>query len=237
MLTITNLCAGYEDLPVLKDVSLTLKPGAISVLLGPNGAGKSTLLKAIFGLVKITSGSIHYRDRRLTSLPAYHLIAHGIVYVPQGKNNFNTLTVRENLCLGAYDVKDKGLLLNKMGTVYEQFPVLKDRASDLAFKLSGGQQQMLALGRALMQEPKVLLLDEPSLGLSPKLIKEIFQTIKSINQRLATTVFIVEHNIKSVLDIADFGYIMANGKIIAADTTANLRESQTLHQVFVGELE
>lgn len=237
MLTIANLCAGYEDLPVLKDVSLTLPPGTISALLGPNGAGKSTLLKAVFGLVKITSGSIRSAGEELIGLPAYRLIAYGIVYVPQGKINFSTLSVRANLRLGAYTVKDKHVLQKKMSVVYDQFPVLKERSATLAFKLSGGQQQMLALGRALMQDPKLLLLDEPSLGLAPKLIKEIFQTIKNINRRLGTTILVVEHNIKSVLDIADFGFIMANGRIIAAGTTANLRRSDALRQVFVGELE
>lgn len=229
MLKVSHLNAGYEDLKVLKDVNLELEKGKIGVLMGPNGAGKSTLLKSIFNLVKMDSGDITFDSVTLAGLPTHILLARGIAYVPQGKINFGTLTVEENLAVA-----------NKNGDfakVFQQFPVLQERRKELAFRLSGGQQQMLALGRAMVTAPKLLLLDEPSLGLSPKLVKEVFAQIRRINQQFRTTILIVEHNLKSALDIADFGYVMVQGQVVAADTAKNLKTSPVLQKVFVGEFE
>lgn len=237
MLKINNLQAGYEDLNVLKGINLELKPGSVSVLMGPNGAGKSTLLKSIFNLVNISGGSITYRGDDITGQPTHNLIELSIAYVPQGKINFSTLTVKENLLMGAYHLEDKAAVATNLEKVLDAFPQLKDRLSSRAYVLSGGQQQMVAMARALMNLPDLLLLDEPSLGLAPKLVKETFSHIKRINQEFSTTVLIVEHNIKSVLDIADYGFVMVNGQIEAADKTAKLRQSEILKKVFVGKFE
>lgn len=235
MLKISQLNAGYEDLKVLRDTNLELEKGKVGVLMGPNGAGKSTLLKSIFNLVKIESGTIEFDGQNLVGLPTHMLLQRGIAFVPQGKINFSTLTVEENLQIPTLHLR--GVKWAGLENVYRQFPVLKDRRKELAFRLSGGQQQMLALGRAMMTTPKLLLLDEPSLGLAPKLIKEVFAKVRAINREFGTTVLIVEHNIKSVLDIADFGYIMVQGQVIAADVATSLKHSPVLQKVFVGEFE
>jgi len=237
MLKINNLQAGYQDLTVLKGIDLELAPGSISVLLGPNGAGKSTLLKSIFNLVKITAGKITYRGDDITGLPTHNLLEIGIAYVPQGKVNFSTLTVKENLLMGAYHLENKEAVMTNLEKVLAIFPQLKGRLASRAYVLSGGQQQMVAMARALMNLPDLLLLDEPSLGLAPKLVKETFGHIRRINKEFSTTVLIVEHNIKSVLDIADYGFVMVQGRIEAADTIERLRQSEILKKVFVGKFE
>ena len=237
MLQIKNLTAGYGDLEVLRGISLELAPGSISVLMGPNGAGKSTLLKSIFNLVTVTGGYITYNGEELTGLPADRLLAKGIAYLPQGKVNFAALTVRENLQIGGLHLPSKQVRDENISTAMELFPDLTDKLSARAYTLSGGQQQMLAMARALVAEPKLLLLDEPSLGLSPKLVQETFSHIQRINQERSTTILIVEHNIKSVLDSADHGFVLVNGKLEASGTAADLRQSTILHKVFVGSFE
>lgn len=240
MLTITNLHAGYEDLEVLKGVDLTLEQGMIGVLLGPNGAGKSTLIKAIFNLVQVTKGDIQFYKENLRNLPTHDLLGHGITYVPQGRINFGMLTVEENLLMGltlspALSLKRERE--NHMGRIFKQFPVLREKRKEYAFRLSGGQQQQLALGRALMTMPKLLLLDEPSLGLAPKLVKEIFITIKRINQEFGTSILVVEHNLKSVLNIADRCFVMVQGKIVKQGAASELKNSSVLQKVFVGKFD
>lgn len=237
MLKVSNLHSGYEDLQVLKNVSLELKSGSISVLMGPNGAGKSTLLRSIFNLVKITSGQIEFLGEEITGRGTHELLEMGIAYVPQGKINFGNLTVRENLLMGAYHLEDRELIEKNLEHVFQTFPILRERQKQHSFALSGGQQQMLALSRALMNLPKLLLLDEPSLGLSPKFIKEIFAKIKKIREDFEVTILIVEHNLKTALNIADYGLVMVGGGIIAADSCAKLRGSKVLEKVFVGEFE
>lgn len=236
MLKITKLNAGYEDLLVLKDVSLELEPGTISVLMGPNGAGKSTLIKSIFDLAKVTSGKIKFLEEDITHLPTHDLLELGIAYVPQGKINFDTLTVEENLLMGAHQLRHKEVIAKNLGQIYQQFPVLKTKRDQYAFALSGGQQQMLALGRAMINLPKLLLLDEPSLGLSPKLVKETFARIKSINEELGITILIVEHNLKSAFHIADQGFVLFNGKLVSSGSAEALAKSKILDKVFVGAI-
>lgn len=236
MLKISKLNSGYNDLQVLEDVDLTLLPKTISVLMGPNGAGKSTLLKSIFNLTNITSGSIEFERHDITKNPPYLLLKKGVAFVPQGKINFSILSIRDNLTLG-FIGNDKIELNNKLEQIFTQFPVLETKQNLHAFALSGGEQQMLAIGRALMSSPKLLLMDEPSLGLSPKLVKELFLTIREIKNKFQTTILIVEHNIKSVMEIADFCYIMDQGKIIASGPVDSLKSDPIMKKVFVGTLE
>ena len=188
---------------VLFGVNLEVKPKEIAVLIGPNGAGKSTILKSIFNLVDVYNGKIIFKNKNITRIPAYELIKLGISYVPQGRQVFSTLTVRENLEMGAFLTKEKDLIEKKLNEVVEiHFPDLRKKLDDYAFSLSGGQQQMLAIGRALMQDPQLLLLDEPSLGLAPKIMKELFKKIQEINKE-GVTIMIVEQNAKQATAIAD----------------------------------
>lgn len=237
MLKIVDLKAGYQDLEVLNGIDLELKQGQIAVLMGPNGAGKSTLIKSIFNLNRVISGRIIFNGNDITKLLAHQLLELGIGYVPQGRINFGILSVEENLLIGAYHIEDKSLINQNLEKIYKEFPVLKEKKNQYAFALSGGQQQMLAIGRALINNPKLLLLDEPSLGLSPKLVKETFNRIKEINQKFNTTILIVEHNIKSVLQIIDYAYIMMDGKIVAHGDREQMKNNKTLKEVFLGKWE
>lgn len=237
MLTITDLHAGYENLEVLKGVDLTLEQGQIGVLMGPNGAGKSTLIKAICNLVRVTKGSIRLYEENLRDLLTHDLVDHGIAYVPQGRVNFGMLTVEENLRMGAVRLREQKDVGRHLERIFAQFPVLKEKRVEYAFRLSGGQQQQLALGRALMTMPKLLLLDEPSLGLAPKIVKEIFKKVKEIKQEFGTSILVVEHNIKSVLNIADRCFVMVQGTIVKHGAASELKDSNVLQKVFVGAFE
>jgi branched-chain amino acid transport system ATP-binding protein len=212
ILEIKGLSAGYGKFSVLQGVSINLKPGEIAALIGPNGAGKSTVLKSIFGLTTVYDGKIIYNDKDITSMKTSELVKLGISYVPQGRQVFSSLTVKENLEMGAFITPDKKVIADKMKAAFDKFPVLKEKMNDYAFCLSGGQQQMLAMGRALMQNPKLLLLDEPSLGLSPKMMKEIFDKIIEINKE-GSAVLIVEQNAKQAMKIADRTYVLEDGKV------------------------
>ena len=237
MLRIEKLTAGYGELTVLKDVSLNLIPGTISVLMGPNGAGKSTLLRSVFNLTTISKGNILFDGHDITRWPTSALVEKGVAFVSQGRINFGTMTVRDNLLMGAHLVKDATVAAARLEKIYMEFPALKEKEYQYAFTLSGGQQQLLAIGRALMSAPKLLLLDEPSLGLAPKLVAEVFNKIKEIRNVFNTTILIVEHNIKSLMDMADYGYVLVGGAIVAHDSCVNLKNSPIMKQVFVGTLE
>jgi branched-chain amino acid transport system ATP-binding protein len=234
ILEIKNLKAGYGDIPVLREVSLELEQDKIGILMGPNGAGKTTLLKSIFNQTDINGGQVFFEGKEITQMPTHNLMELGISYVPQGRINFSDLTVEENLLMGAYHLEDKKVIRKNIDKIYEEFPDLKVKKKELAFSLSGGQQQMLAIGRALVNRPRLLLLDEPSLGLSPKLVRQTFTKIKEINQKFDTSILIVEHNIKSVLKMADFGYIMVDGQIEAQDEAKKLKGSPIMKKVFLG---
>lgn len=212
MLQIQNLKSGYNGTEILNDINIEVKPGEIIAIIGPNGAGKSTVLKSIFNLCEIYSGKISFNGENITKLPTHDLIYEGISFVPQGRQVFSDLTVKENLEMGAFIMKDKEVVDTNLKKIFELFPFLKEKKEDYAFTLSGGQQQLLAMGRALIQNPKLLLLDEPSLGLSPKAMKEIFEKIVEINKQ-GVTVMIVEQNAKQAVSIANRTYILENGKI------------------------
>jgi branched-chain amino acid transport system ATP-binding protein len=237
ILEIKNLKAGYNGLTVLKDLSLELEQDKIAILMGPNGAGKSTLLKSIFNQTNIKGGKISFEGRDIIKLPTHELMELGIAYVPQGRINFSNLTVEDNLLMGAYHLEDKEVIKKNIAQILDEFPDLKAKRKQLAYSLSGGQQQMLAIGRALVNSPKLLLLDEPSLGLSPKLVKQMFKKIKEINEKFHTTILIVEHNIKSVLEIADYGFIMVDGQIEAKGEAREIKNSEIMKKVFLGVLE
>ncbi|MBI3035576.1 ABC transporter ATP-binding protein [Candidatus Woesearchaeota archaeon] len=233
MLSIKNLESGYGKMQVLFGISLDVKPKDIAVLIGPNGAGKSTLLKSIFNLVDIYKGKIVFKNKDITKIPTHELIELGISYVPQGRQIFSTLTVKENLEMGAFLTKEKDLIEKRMKEVIEShFPDLGKKLDDYAFNLSGGQQQMLAVGRALMQDPQLLLLDEPSLGLAPKIMKELFRKIIEINQEGAT-IMIVEQNAKQATKIADKIYVLEDGKV-ALSGDKNILKDKRIEKIYLG---
>lgn len=233
MLSIKNLEAGYGKMQVLFGVDLNLKPDEIAVLIGPNGAGKSTLMKSIFSLVDVYKGAILYKNRNITRIPAHELIGLGISYVPQGRQIFGSLTVRENLEMGSFLTKDKDLVEKRLDeTIENHFPDLKKKLDDYAFSLSGGQQQMLAIGRALMQNPQLLLLDEPSLGLAPKIMKSLFKKIEEINEE-GVAMMIVEQNARQATKIADKIYVLEDGKI-AFSGNRNILKDKRIEGIYLG---
>lgn len=233
MLKIKGLRAGYGGMEILKGVDIEVKPAQIAALIGPNGAGKSTLLKSIFNLCEIYSGKITLKNKDVTGLPTHELIYEGISYVPQGRQVFNDLTVRENLEMGAFIMRDKELVKRNIKDVFEKFPFLKDKQGDYAFTLSGGQQQMLAIGRALIQNPELLLLDEPSLGLAPKAMKEVFDKIEAINNE-GISVIIVEQNVKQAVRIADKTFVLEDGKIALSGGKEILKDDKIKNIYFGG---
>ena len=233
MLSIKNLESGYGKMQILFGVSLDVKPDSIAVLIGPNGAGKSTLLKSIFNLVDIYNGKIIFKNKDLTRIPTHELIELGISYVPQGRQVFQTLTVKENLEMGAFLTKGKDLIWKRMEEVLERhFPDLRKKLNDYAFNLSGGQQQMLAIGRALMQDPQLLLLDEPSLGLAPKIMKELFRKIEEINEE-GVAIMIVEQNAKQATKIADKIFVLEDGRV-ALKGNRSLLKSKKIQNIYLG---
>ena len=231
-LRIRNLEAGYGRLQVLFGVSMDVEPGEIAVLIGPNGAGKSTMLKSVFNLTHISKGSISFNGRDITALPTHQRIALGISIVPQGRQVFPALSVRENLEVGAYLTPEAGVVEERMKEVLGHFPELKPKLNDAAQSLSGGQQQMLAIGRALMQKPTLLLLDEPSLGLSPKLMKELFIRIQKINKE-GTTILMVEQNAKAACAIADRVFVLEEGRI-ALHGGRDVLKNEKIKKIYLG---
>ena len=212
LLQIKKLESGYGRLKVIFGIDMNVKPGEIVVLIGPNGAGKSTVLKSVFNLCDVYKGKIIYKCKNITQIPTYELIQLGISIVPQGRQVFGGLTVRENLEMGAFLTKDKELIKKRMDEAFKHFPELKKKINQNAYSLSGGQQQMLAMARALMQDPQLLLLDEPSLGLAPKVMKDVFKKIKQINAE-GCAILIVEQNARQATKIADKIYVLEDGKI------------------------
>ena len=238
LLELKNISAGYGkdngQTKIIHDVSLSIDTGEIVALMGPNGAGKSTILKAIFGLIP-HNGNLFFEGDKIHPIPS-ELVKMGVAFVPQGRRVFNNLTVEENLEIGVFSLNDKKECIRRAEHLFHLFPVLNTKRKEFAGTLSGGQQQLLSIARGLMTEPKLLLLDEPTLGLSPKVVKEIFQTIKDINQNQKTAILVVEHNLHSLLPFTDRAYVLAHGKIVASDTGPNIAKSDILERVFMGKI-
>ena len=233
MLKVEKLNVHYGVIHALKDVSMEVKEGEIVSLIGANGAGKTTLLQTISGLLKKTSGEVMFLGKSMNKVSAKNIVKEGITQVPEGRHIFPGMSVYENLLMGAYLRKDKDGIKADLQDIHQRFPILEKRSSQDASTLSGGEQQMLAMGRALMARPKILLLDEPSMGLAPILVKEIFNIIKDINEK-GTTVLLVEQNAKMALSIADRAYVMETGNIVMTGTGAELVNSPEIQKAYLG---
>ncbi len=234
MLSIVSLNVSYDGIHALKGVSLEVTEGKIVALVGANGAGKSTLLRTISGLVPASSGKVNFLGGDITRLPAHRIAREGIAMVPEGRKVFAELSIYENLLMGAFARKDTVQVRKDIDWVYGIFPRLRERSSQTAVTLSGGEQQMLALGRALMSRPKLILLDEPSLGLAPLLIKEVFRVICQINQE-GTTILLIEQNAMAALNIADYGYVLETGSIVLEGTGKDLLNDSRVKEAYLGE--
>ena len=233
MLEIKNLNVYYGVIHALKDVTMCVNEGEIVALIGANGAGKTTLLHTISGLIRPSQGEILFLGKNIVKAKTRNIVEAGITQVPEGRRTFSGLSVYENLLMGAYLRKDKAQIKEDLEKVYERFPILKERSSQDASTLSGGEQQMLAMGRALMAKPKILLLDEPSMGLAPILVKEIFKIIEDIHAQ-GTTVLLVEQNARMALSIADRAYVLETGKIALSGTGEELRNSEEIQKAYLG---
>ena len=233
LLQVSNLEVCYGVISALRDVSLEIARGEIVTLIGANGAGKTTLLRTISGLIRPVRGGVVFDGREITGMPAHRIVCAGVNHVPEGRQVFPHLTVRENLRLGAYQHKARQEIRTDMDRCFELFPVLRERSEQKAGTLSGGEQQMLAIGRALMARPKLLLLDEPSLGLAPLVVRKIFQIIKDINAA-GTTVFLVEQNAHMALTIAHRGYVLQTGSVALSDKASALLEHPDVKKAYLG---
>ena len=233
VLAVKDVNTYYGSIHALRGISLDVMDGEIVALIGGNGAGKSTTLNSICGLVRPRSGQILLNGEDLGRFPAHEIMAKGVVQVPEGRRIFARLTVTENLKMGAFVVKDKAAITTRVEQAFEMFPRLKERRSQVAGTLSGGEQQMLAMSRALMSDPKVLLMDEPSMGLAPVLVDLIFETIKQLHER-GTTILLVEQNARKALQIADRGYVIETGQIVLAERAENLRDNAMVQKAYLG---
>jgi branched-chain amino acid transport system ATP-binding protein len=234
MLELKNLVAGYGAINALHGISLSVPAGGIVTLIGSNGAGKTTTLKTISGLLKPNAGEILYDGKTIAGLPPHEIVARGLSHVPEGRMIFANLTVLENLQMGAYLVRDKKIIRRELEFVFATFPRLKEREQQIAGTLSGGEQQMLAIGRALMSQPKFLMLDEPSLGLAPLLVKTIFEKIVEINRERGLTILLVEQNANLALEISRSGYVLETGKVVLSGDSAALRQNPQVRRAYLG---
>jgi len=232
-LTIEGLKVNYGSIKALKGINLKVEKGSVVTLIGANGAGKTTTMKTIAGLLKAREGKITFEGTDITNKPSDYIVKSGIFLSPEGRQVFPRMSVYENLNLGAFTIKSKGKVRDSMQTVFELFPILKERERQMAGTLSGGEQQMLAVGRALMGSPKLLMLDEPSLGLAPMIIREIFRMITRINE-MGTTILLVEQNARMALQISDFGYVLETGRISLSGTGSDLANDQKIKEVYLG---
>jgi branched-chain amino acid transport system ATP-binding protein len=232
-LEIQGLTAGYDRANVLEDVSLSIEPGRITCLLGSNGSGKTTLIRSILGLTVPRSGRVVFDGADITGLATHKVIAAGVACIPEGRKVFPKFTVEENLRLGAYQETSEDVTQQRMTEIYRLFPRLAERRLQLAGTMSGGEQAMVSIGRGLMRAPKLLLIDEPSLGLSPLFVKENFNVIRQINER-GITIFLVEQNVRQTLGISHYGYVLSKGRVVASGTSAELASRDEVREAYFG---
>jgi len=233
MLEVENVSAGYGLVQILWDVSFKIRENEIVSIIGPNGAGKTTLVRTVVGLIPTKNGSIRFKGENIEKLPPYEIVKKGITLIPEGREIFPKMTVEENLVLGAYTVNDKSSIKETKEKVYEIFPVLRKKEKTLAQTLSGGEQQMLVICRSLMSNPKLLILDEPSLGLAPIIVEKVMDTIEKINED-GVTILLVEQNIRDSLNIANRAYVLEEGKIIIEDEGRKLLSNDHIKEVYLG---
>ena len=234
VLKLLNVESAYGPIKAIRGVSLQVRRGEIATVLGSNGAGKTTILKTISGIIDPRRGSIEFKGQDITARDPAFVVRQGLSHVPEGREVFPLLSVHDNLAMGAYSRRDRDGVARDLEAVYGYFPILQQRATQDAGLLSGGQQQMLAISRALMAAPELILLDEPSLGLSPKLTKEIFEIVVRINRERGTTILLVEQNANMALNASDYGYVLENGRIVMEDTCARLREKDDIKEFYLG---
>lgn len=233
MLNVKHLCSGYSKVPAIHDISFEVKQGQVVAILGSNGAGKTTMLKTITGVLPVLGGTIEYKGESLAGVPSYKMINKGISMVLEGRHLFPKMSIYDNLMMGAFSVKDKNAIKQSLEMVYELFPILEERKNQMAGTMSGGEQQMVAIGRALMSNPELLILDEPSLGIMPKLVAEIFDFVKQIN-KMGKTILIVEQNAEQTLAFSDYAYVVANGETIIEGTGAELLTNEDVKKAYLG---
>lgn len=234
LLSLANVECAYGPVKALRGVSLKVEKGQIATVLGSNGAGKSTILKTISGVLDPLRGSVRFKGENIAGMEPARIVQKRLCHVPEGREVFPMLSVHDNLLMGAYTRSDGDGVLRDMDQVYRYFPILKDRQNQPAGLLSGGQQQMLAISRALMAEPELILLDEPSLGLSPLLTKEIFEIVVRINRERGTSILLVEQNANMALRVADYGYVLENGRLVMEDKCSRLREREDIRDAYLG---
>lgn len=234
MLAVSNLTVSYGAITALAGISFSIPQGAIATLVGGNGAGKTTTLRTISGLLRAKTGTVTFNNEVISALPAHQIVARGLCHVPEGRMVFSNLTVDENLAMGAYLIRDRERIARNREYVFSVFPRLKERLKQVAGTLSGGEQQMLAIGRALMGDPKLLMLDEPSLGIAPRLIGTIFEKIVEINRVHGITVLLVEQNANLALEVSSYAYVLETGRIVMEGPSGNLRNDPQLKATYLG---
>jgi branched-chain amino acid transport system ATP-binding protein len=235
MLSVESVSSGYGKILAIKDISISVKAGEVLVLLGANGAGKSTLLRTISGALRPRTGRIFFQDHKIDGKKPHAIVKMGIIQVPEGRGILTRMSVRENLEMGAYIRSDKTDVAGDLQKVFQKFPILRDRADQSAGTLSGGEQQMLAIGRGLLGRPKLLLLDEPSLGLAPVVVAFIFETVQNLRDQDGKTILLVEQNANQALAVADRGYVMETGRIVLEGKSKDLRDNEEIQMAYLGK--
>ncbi len=234
MLRVERIKASYDEVPALHEVSFRVEPGQIVSIVGANGSGKSTILRTVSSVLRLDEGSISFQNQRIDQIPAHRVVDLGIAHVPEGRRLFARLTVTQNLTLGAYTRKSQEHRASTLKKIFKLFPVLEERKNQAAGTLSGGEQQMLAIARGLMSKPKLLMLDEPSLGIMPKLITEIFEMIQQVNREEGLTILLVEQNVQEALEIAHYAYILQTGRVVMEGKPAELLETDMIRKAYLG---